>query len=209
LKIDKSKKDFYYNKAKDDGYFARSVYKLEEIDKKYRLIPGGAGNNGPFRVLDLGSAPGSWLQYVCARLGPQGRVTGIDIKEIKFCHPLLHAINKDIMEASDEDLLGPRTTDAPGGGPGFDLVLSDMAPNTCGIKSADQARSLELCEMAASVAGRLLKSNGTLLIKIFHGPDLKQFTNELKEIFRNVQLVKPESSRSDSSEIFILCRQKI
>lgn len=203
MRADKSKKDQYYNRAKEEGFFARSVYKLEEIDKKFRIIPNNAGKDEIFKVLDLGCAPGSWLQYVCGKLGPKAQVVGIDIKEIKFSHPILRALNNDIMEATDEDFLGTGEKIL------FDVVLSDMAPNTCGIKSVDQERSMELCRMAASTAQRMLKKNGKLLLKIFHGPELKQFTNELKKLFKNVQLVKPDSSRSDSSEIFILCTEYI
>jgi 23S rRNA (uridine2552-2'-O)-methyltransferase len=200
VRADKSKKDQYSKRAKEQGFFARSVYKLEEIDRKHRLIPADAGKNEKFRILDLGCAPGSWLQYVCQKLGDKGQVTGIDIKEIKFSHPILRTLNKDIMEATDEDLLGDDKNMF------FDVVLSDMAPNTCGIKSVDQERSMELCRMASDVAKRMLKKNGKLLIKIFHGPELKTFSNELKKLYNEVQLVKPDSSRSDSSEIFILCK---
>ncbi len=189
--------DFFYNEAKQQGFLARSVFKLQEIDQKYRLFSSTGGK--PFFVLDLGCAPGSWLQYVLPKLKNGDKILGIDLNKINIKDDKLVFMQKDITEVSNQDFL-----DAVGSTDGFDIVLSDMAPKTCGIKLVDQERSLELCREASRVACGALKKNGTLVIKIFQGPDVKKFTDELKQNFNDVKMFKPDSSRTHSFEIYIV-----
>ena len=192
--------DFYYSEAKQQGYLARSVFKLQEIDKKYRLF--SQKGEKPIFVMDLGCAPGSWLQYVLERLRPQDRVLGIDLNKINFSDNRLVFIQEDIFNTDPQKLM-----DAVGSTEGFDVILSDMAPKTCGIKMVDQERSIELCREASKFALKSLKKNGLLVIKIFQGPDLKAFTSELKNDFTDVKLFKPDSSRAESFEIYLIARR--
>lgn len=193
--------DHYYSEAKQQGYLARSVFKLQEIDIKHRLF--SHSGEKPFFVIDLGCAPGSWLQYVLPKLKSGDKVLGIDLNKINIKDDKLVFMQRDISEVSNQEFL-----EAVGSTEGFDVVLSDMAPKTCGIKLVDQERSLDLCREAARVARNTLKKNGTLVIKIFQGPDVKKFTDELKHDFKEVKMFKPDSSRAHSFEIYIVATGK-
>jgi len=190
--------DFFYHEAKEQGFLARSVFKLEEIDKKYRLFP--TNRKEPFFVIDLGCAPGSWLQYVYKKLAPNDRVVGIDLSKISIFDEKLVFFQKDINDIHPKELSEAANTD------GFNLVLSDMAPKTTGIKSTDQLRSIELCEMALELAKKTLKKNGDFVIKVFQGNQVKSFVESTKKIFREVKIFKPESSRKESFEIYIVAK---
>ena len=189
--------DHFYQEAKEHGFLARSVFKLQEIDQKFRLFP--SQRKEPFFAIDLGCAPGSWLQYVIPKLYDGDKVVGIDLNKISLTDPKLVFIQGDILETSPEEF-----RNAAGSPNGFDLVISDMAPKTCGIRSIDQERSIELCRAAMNVAITNLKKNGTLVIKVFQSNEVKPFTNELKQYFQDVKIFKPESSRQESFEIYIV-----
>ena len=182
--------DYWTKKARSERYPARSVYKLEEIDRKYKLLRPGA------HVLDLGAAPGSWLLYAVKRVGPSGRLIGVDLNQPEsFSQDNISFIPGDVLDMKPEELAEA----AP-----YDIVLSDMAPATTGIKTTDQARSLELCRQALALARNLLKNDGTFFVKIFQGPDVDDYVGEVKEYFQTVRRVKPKSSRDISPEFFIL-----
>jgi 23S rRNA (uridine2552-2'-O)-methyltransferase len=191
--------DHFYNEAKEHGFLARSVFKLQEIDQKFRLFP--PQRKEPFFVIDLGCAPGSWLQYVLPKLHGDDKVVGIDLNNIVLSDPKLVFIQGDILETSPQDF---KNAAGDGSQNGFDLVLSDMAPKTCGIKSVDQDRSMELCRMAMDVAVMNLKKNGNFVIKVFQNNQVKQYTNDLRKHFADVKIFKPESSRQESFEIYIV-----
>ena len=191
-------KDHYFHKAKKDGYAARSVYKIEEIDKKYRIIR--TGNT----VLDLGCSPGSWLQYVSIKVGNSGHVLGVDLQPVKISLPShVKVIQADIFEVTDEDLK------IKGGK--ADVILSDMAPKTSGIRTTDAHRSFELNKKVLYLANEILCPQGSLLVKAFQGKLFDELCYEFKKMFTDVKLCKPKSSRSESVEIFILgrCKKKI
>ena len=195
--------DHFYNEAKEHGFLARSVFKLQEIDKKFRLFP--QQRKEPFFVIDLGCAPGSWLQYVLPKLqGNDDKVIGIDLNNIVLTHPKLVFIQGDILETSPDDFKNAAGANAQ---KGFDLVISDMAPKTCGIKSVDQDRSMELCRMAMDVAVANLKKDGNFVIKVFQNNQVKQYMNDLKQHFSDVKIFKPESSRQESFEIYIVAQK--
>lgn len=180
--------DYYARKAKAEDYKARSVYKLQEIDEKYHIIHRGQ------TVLDLGASPGSWSQFLSEKIGAKGRLLGIDLTPIDF--QLLNGVfvTADINEYQfDESCPVP---------PPYDLVVSDMAPKTMGIKSADQARSFNLCHMALYVAQQHLKTHGAFVCKMFDGPDFQEFRQMMMETFQKVHVVRPKSTRSESKEIF-------
>ncbi len=184
--------DHYYHRAKKENYLARAVYKLQEIQKKYRLLRQGD------RVLDLGAAPGSWIQLTMATVGPRGMIVGVDLKKIEHRFPdYVVTLQRDIFEPEfAEELLREY---AP-----FNVVLSDMAPATSGVKCADSARSALLFEQALHLAGLLLGPQGHFLAKIFQGSDFHSLLQEVKNRFEWVKVVKPDASRKQSKEIYVL-----
>lgn len=183
--------DHYFKQAKQAGYAARSAFKLEEIDRRQRLLRPGA------RVLDLGCAPGSWLQVAAARVGAQGRVVGVDLQPVTLTMPpQVTVIQGDVFELSPEDLMPD--------GALFDVLLSDMAPRTSGIPSADAARSAELVRRALTLSDALLRPGGALLVKVFQGAQLPELRKACQARFATVRLEKPKASRSESVEVFLL-----
>lgn len=193
----KKVKDHYFHKARQEGYAARSVYKLEEIDRKRRLLRPGQ------RVLDLGCAPGSWLQYVAERVGPRGRVVGVDLQAVSVRLPD-HAtvLQADAFELGAEALLA--RLGAQDGR--YDVVLSDMAPRTTGIRQADAARSADLVRTALGLAAQVLRPGGVLLCKVFQGADLPGLRADFRARFAEVSVEKPRATRSESVEVFLLGR---
>lgn len=187
----KTYRDHYFKRAKQENYPARSVYKLQEIEKQsHLLVPGAA-------VLDLGACPGSWSLFAANRVGPSGRVLAIDLNPADTAFPgHVTYLTGDMLDPGPE-ILQAFAAQGP-----FDVVLSDMAPKTTGIKFTDQARSLELAEAALAVARRRLKRGGAFVVKIFQGPDAPAYLAVLKTVFKSVRIAKPKSSRSESKEIF-------
>ena len=184
-------KDHFFHKAKKDGYAARSVYKIEEIDKKYRIFRKGN------KVLDLGSSPGSWLQYASKKVGNSGHVLGVDLQPVKISLPShVKVIQADIFVLTDEEL------EIEGGQ--ADVILSDMAPKTSGIRTTDAHRSFELNKKVLNIAKDILCPEGALLLKAFQGILLDELCSEFRKMFAKVKLCKPKSSRPESVEIFIL-----
>ncbi len=184
--------DHYFHKAKKENFLARAVYKLEEIQNKYKILRPGQ------RVLDLGAAPGSWIQLAATVVGPSGLVMGIDLKPIEHAFPRhVKTLCGDINDREFVD-------SAVGQYIPFDVVLSDMAPSTSGIKMADSARSALLFERAFEIAATVLKPDGTFLAKIFQGSEFHQLLSEVKKHFHKTKVVKPEASRKQSREIYIL-----
>jgi 23S rRNA (uridine2552-2'-O)-methyltransferase len=181
--------DAFFKKARDAGFAARSVYKLEEIDRKLRLLRPGD------RVLDLGCRPGSWLQYAVKVAGPHGAVVGIDRDPLPKPIAGARVLCADLFTATDGELLGELAA--------FDVVLSDMAPNTTGIRATDQARSAALVEEALARAERLLAPGGAFVAKIFQGPDVETIRKRMTARFSDVRLLKPEGSRAQSIEIYL------
>ncbi len=190
-------KDYYFQKAKKENFAARSVFKLQEIDERFKIL------KSSYKVLDLGAAPGSWSQYASQVVGPSGRVLGIDIQPIKLTIPNVQFITADMREL---DLAA--TMEKAGIAPPFDVVLSDMAPKTTGIRVTDQARSLELCDLALSVAEKYLRPRGHFVAKLFHSEDFEDFRNRLRERFQRVEVLRPKSTRKESKEIFFIAMTK-
>ena len=181
--------DKFFRKARSEGFAARSVYKLEEIDKRVRLLRAGD------RVLDLGCRPGSWLQYALKAVGPHGAVVGIDRDPLPQPIPGARVLCADLYTAADGELLGELKA--------FDVVLSDMAPNTTGIRATDQARSAALVEEALGRAERLLAPGGAFVAKIFQGPDVEAIRKRMAARFSDVRTLKPEGSRAQSIEVYL------
>ena len=183
--------DHYTRKARKDKYPARSVYKLQEIQKKFGVIKKGD------RVLDLGCAPGSWLLYAAELTGPKGEVVGIDQKPVAIQTP-------EHVKVFTGDALDELDTVVGMLGRGYDAVISDMAPGTTGNKTVDAARSIGLCEAALNLAGELLKPGGIFLCKVFQSGEVKQFSEEVRKRFSLQKTFKPQSSRKASKEVFII-----
>jgi len=186
-------KDHYFNKAKKENYLARSIYKLEELDQKYNIV-----NVGDHAV-DFGYHPGSWTQYLSRKIGDKGSVTGIDIKPVN--KKLLSEKNTTLFEKSIFDIESMKDL---GRDELFDLVVSDMAPNTTGIKSVDQDRSLGLVEMVYHLLPTFLKPGGSFVIKVFDSNQAQSFLKENKNIFEEYYQLKPKSTRSVSKEFFAI-----
>jgi 23S rRNA (uridine2552-2'-O)-methyltransferase len=187
--------DHYFRRAKKDGFIARSVYKLEEVDRRARLLRQGQ------RVLDLGCHPGSWLQYCARAVGKRGLVVGVDTRTISIkLPPHVHFIQADVFELLPADL--NHISDE------FDLVLSDLAPATTGIRSVDSSRSFTLFQRALTLADDFLVPGGHFLGKIFQGPGFDEMVKELKSRFGKVKGIKPRATRKESKEIFLVATDK-
>ena len=187
--------DYYFKKAKKERYPARSVYKLEEAQQKYRFLKNGD------TVLDLGCQPGSWSIYAAKTVGPQGLVVGVDLQdgnkvniakaaEIIWLH---HDITSDDIVENIEKIKE-----------NFRVILSDIAPRTSGNKWVDQQQSLNLARRVLELAGRLLESGGNFYVKVFEGEDFKEYVDSVRKSFKTVKIVKPKSSRTESREVFVL-----
>lgn len=184
--------DQYFKKAKAEGYLARSAYKLQEIQERFKVMGRSA------RVLDLGCAPGSWLQVAAEVIGPGGRIVGIDLAEVreKF-GPNVTVVRGDVNTVAGDALT------SPAGGP-FDTVLSDMAPNTSG--SGDDALSARLCGRVLDLLPQVLRPGGNLVMKILEGSDYPDVLRRTASMFREGRGFKPKASRDVSREMYILGR---
>ena len=191
--INKQHRDIYVRQSKVDGYRARSAYKLIEIDEKFKIFKGG------MFVLDIGAAPGSWSQYA-SKVIKHGKVISIDLKEMNEIKNTIqikgdfteHDIQKKIKDNLNKDL---------------DIVMSDMAVNTTGIKNLDSIQTGELCKEAMNFSTDVISPNGFFISKIFMGSTFNEIVALGKKIFKEVKVFKPQSSRKDSKESFIICKK--
>ncbi len=183
--------DHYTRRAQHDKFAARSAYKLQEIHQKYRVLKPGA------RILDLGCAPGSWLQFAAQTVGPEGHLVGIDLTPVTIALPShVTVITADVADAQSHLAMLGQTR--------FDVVLSDMAPATTGNRHVDEARSIGLCEAALAVAEQTLVDGGHFVCKIFQGPDYKAFSDNVKIRFERQTAFRPHSTRKASREVFVI-----
>jgi len=188
-------RDYYFKKAKKEKYPARSVFKLEEVQKKYRLFRRGDA------VLDLGCHPGSWSLYASAVVGPSGLVVGVDLQETgrepRDNAAPIHWLCGDV---TDPELLEVIRKIRPG----FKAVISDIAPKTTGSRWADHQQSMRLVRQTLELAELFLHEKGHYLCKVFQGEDMPEFVAELKSKFNFVKVIKPQSSRKESREVYVL-----
>ena len=191
--VNKQRRDIYVRQSKVDGYRARSAYKLIEIDEKFKIFKGGIS------VIDIGAAPGSWSQYA-AKVIKNGRLISIDLKEME---PIGNTsqIKGDFTSEKIQDEIKKNIKNK------IDVVMSDMAVNTTGIKNIDSIQTGELCKEAMFFAKDLLKDSGFFISKIFMGGTFNEIVAEGKKYFKEVKVFKPKSSRKDSKESFIICRK--
>ena len=190
--VNKQRKDIYVRQSKIDGYRARSAYKLIEIDEKFKIFKGG------MNVLDIGAAPGSWSQYV-SKVVKNGKIISIDLKEMEKISNTTQIkgdfTEKDIQRQIKKSL-----------GEKVDIVISDMAVNTTGIKDIDSIQTGELCKEAMIFSKDLISKNGFFISKIFMGRTFNEIVALGKKIIKEVKVFKPKSSRKDSKESFIICK---
>jgi 23S rRNA (uridine2552-2'-O)-methyltransferase len=185
-----TRRDRFHRQAKREGFLARAVYKLTELDEKFHLLSPGD------RVLDLGCAPGSWLQYARQRVGERGVLVGVDRAPLARPLPGARIVVGDVMAIDPAELRGEL--------PAFDVVLSDMAPDTSGIRSLDQARSEALFERALELAVALLAPGGNFVGKLFQGPDFKRLLEAVRARFELAKSAKPAGSRQISIEQYVI-----
>ena len=189
--------DRFFQQAKKDGFRARSAYKLDEIQARFRLLRKGD------RVLDLGAAPGGFCQVAAAAVGPSGFVLGLDLEAIPSLPP---PVVTWVGDAFTPELLARLRTD---GRAPYDAVLSDLAPKTSGVHGTDEARSLALAERALALSLEVLKPSGSFVVKVFMGGDFEGFHRACKEAFQQVKVVKPEASAArHSKELYLVCQRR-
>ena len=189
--------DPYVKRAQVEGYRSRSVYKLTEIDAKEKLVKAG------MTVVDLGSAPGGWSQWVVKQVGVKGKLVAIDLLDME------HIAGVHFIKADFSDAAGLSAVIAAIGGPEskVDLVISDMAPNITGVVITDQARLFTLGELAMDFAIKFLKPNGVFLVKVFQGVGFEPYVKTLRANFKRVAAKKPDASRGESRETFLMARE--
>ena len=191
--VNKQRRDIYVRQSKVDGYRARSAYKLIEIDEKFKIFKGGLS------VIDIGAAPGSWSQYALKAV-KSGRLISIDLKKME---PIGNSIQiqGDFTEEKTKEEIKKNLNGK------VDVVMSDMAVDTTGIKNIDSIQTGELCKEAMFFAKELMKDSGFFVSKIFMGGTFNEIVAEGKKYFKEVKVFKPKSSRKDSKESFIICRK--
>ena len=191
--VNKQRRDTYVRQSKVDGYRARSAYKLIEIDEKFKIFKNGKS------IIDIGAAPGSWSQYA-AKVINNGKIISVDLKEMEKIKNTIQ-IKGDFTEMSVKDLIKKHIDTS------VDIVISDMAVNTTGIKNVDSIQTGELCKEAMIFSKDVLSKNGFFVSKIFMGSSFNEIVALGKEIFKEVKVFKPKSSRKDSKESFIICKK--
>jgi len=190
--VNKQRRDTYVRQSKVDGYRARSAYKLIEIDEKFKIFKGGLS------VIDIGAAPGSWSQYV-SKVSKNGKIISIDLKEME---PIFNTtqIKGDFTENETQEKIKKLLVGKS------DVVMSDMAVNTTGIKNIDSIQTGELCKEAMVFSKEVISNNGFFISKIFMGGSFNEIIGLGKKLFKEVKVFKPKSSRKDSKESFIICK---
>ena len=190
--VNKQRRDTYVRQSKVDGYRARSAYKLKEIDEKFKIFKGGMS------VVDIGAAPGSWSQYV-AKVVKSGKIISIDLKEMENIENTLQ-IQGDFTSVDTQDQIKQYLKKKP------DVVMSDMAVNTTGIKNIDSIQTGELCKEAMVFSKDVISEKGFFISKLFMGSTFNEIVALGKKLFKEVKVFKPKSSRKDSKESFIICK---
>ena len=190
--VNKQRRDIYVRKSKVDGYRARSAYKLIEIDEKFKIFKGG------MCVIDIGAAPGSWTQYA-SKVVKNGKIISIDLKEMEKIKNNIQ-IKGDFTSPLIQDQIKKYLNK------GSDVVMSDMAVNTTGIKNIDSIQTGELCKEAMIFSKDVMLEKGFFISKIFMGGSFNEIVALAKQIFKEVRVFKPKSSRKDSKESFIICK---
>ena len=190
--INKQRRDIYVRQSKIDGYRSRAAYKLIEIDEKFKVLKNGIS------VVDLGSAPGSWSQYISRKI-KNSKIISVDLKDVEHIDNTTH-VKGDFTNKKYQSIIKDFFKS------GADVVLSDMAVNTTGNKNVDSIHTGELCKEAMIFSKEMLNNDGKFVSKIFMGTSFNEIVVQAKSIFKEVKIFKPKSSRKDSKESFIICK---
>ena len=190
--INKQRRDIYVRQSVVDGYRARSAYKLIEIDEKFKIFKGGLS------IIDIGAAPGSWSQYA-SKVSKNGKIISIDLKEMKPIQNTIQ-IKGDFTESNFQQEIKDKLNNKA------DIIMSDMAVNTTGIKNVDSIQTGELCKEAMIFSEQVISDKGFFISKIFMGGPFNEIIDIAKKLFKEVKVFKPKSSRKDSKESFVICK---
>lgn len=189
--------DAYSRRATEEGFRARSVYKLEELDKRFHLFRSG------MKIIDLGAAPGSWLQYISKRVGPKGKVIGIDLQAIEPIADNVFTAVEDITNIeSVQRIISEQNLSS------IHCVVSDLAPSTSGIKDIDQWRSVELSEAVLETAMAVLPAQGKCVIKVLRGADFDEFLQNARIKWELIRATRVKASRNSSREVYVVLKKK-
>lgn len=193
--MDEQKRDSYHRMAKERGYRSRAAFKLKQLNERFRFLENAK------HVLDIGAAPGGWLQVAREAVGEEGLVVGVDLDKIRSLGlENVKTVVGDIMEAETFERIKELLPDR------IDVVLSDLAPDVSGAWEVDQFRQVELARAAMSLAREMLRPGGWFIVKVFQGPEYEMYLSEVREVFAFVKVVKPRASRKRSAEVYIVAR---
>jgi len=190
------RREHYHLRAKEEGYLSRAAYKLIQLDERFHLLEGAR------KVLDLGAAPGGWLQAVSESIGNDGMVLGVDLQEIGLLG--LPGVETIVGDVTSEETIQEIREFFQGK---VDVILSDMAPDVSGVWDLDQIRQIHLARVVLVVADELLQKDGWLVVKTFQGSEHEKYVHEVREMFELVKIVKPKASRKKSAEIYLVAHQ--
>jgi 23S rRNA (uridine2552-2'-O)-methyltransferase len=193
MRLAEAKRDHYRKLARELGYRSRAAFKLIQADKKYHIFKRGQ------KVVDFGSAPGGWLQVASERVGAEGLVVGVDMRKVDYQSKNVLTIQANIYDKDIAQMLLDVCRE------GYDVLLSDLAPNTSGIWELDHSRQIDMCERVLELSFFILKKGGSLFIKLFDGERLSDILKKLNSTFNFVSLTKPDASRKESSEVYAYC----
>ena len=194
MKLSDARKDHYRKLAKENMYRSRAVYKLSQINKSHHILKEG------MKVVDIGAAPGGWLQIASKIIGPYGTIIGIDLKKIEPIPNVITIVGNIENEEDINNLLKIINGKV-------DVVLSDLSPNVSGLWEMDQLKQIDLSKKALEFTKKVLRENGSALFKVFQGENSADFIKELKNSFINVIITKPDASRKQSSEVYVICKK--
>ena len=193
MRPQQAKKDLYIRKAKEDGYRSRAAYKILQLDSKFRLIKRGDC------ILDIGCAPGGWLQAESEKVGSEGMVLGVDLKPVEPPSENTETMVLDITSPDAADIILEKTKE------GVDAVFSDLSPTTIGVWEVDSGKQIDMTRAAFDIACKVLKKGKPAVFKIFQGEFTDEFVNYARRRFSKIDLAKPEASRKASSELYLVC----
>lgn len=193
--MSKRSKDYFYKAAKQKGVVARSFFKLEELDQRQKIFRPGS------RILDIGAAPGSWVQYAQEAVGPSGFILAVDLNPLKISvQSNTTFIQGNILDLSPEYIFSSYGL--------FDGVISDVAPRTIGNQTVDHTRSYDLCAHVVEIAKKVLKPKGTLVFKMYQGEQTRPLIDSMKTMFQEIKIKKPPASRKESREIYVVAQKR-
>ena len=195
--LNERKNDPYHRWAQEQGYRSRAAFKLMQLDERFNFLKAGR------KVLDIGAAPGGWLQVACEAVGDHGMVVGVDLEPIEpLEYSNVETLQGDILDEETREEIREVVNGK------LDVVLSDIAPNVSGNWEVDHFRQIDLAKMSLSIASRMLKKNGWFIVKVFQGSEYDRYLKQVKTLFKKVKVVKPKASRKRSAEIYIIANQK-